>query len=139
VAAATVDAGRQTSLFSIRDDEPKNELTSRVLARALEESDELAEQLFDMAIETLGIGSASVVNIVDVELVVIGGDSRRARSGSGRPDRGSCRAVDLAPESRTDLGVGRPRKRFGRGRCGVARSRRVMSVTAFPRCTRSHL
>ena len=33
----------------------------------------MAEQLFDMAIETLGIGVASVINMVDVELVVIGG------------------------------------------------------------------
>lgn len=73
VAAAMVDAGRQTSLFSIRDDERKDTLTSSVWARALDESDELAEQLFDMAIETLGIGVASVVNMVDVELVVIGG------------------------------------------------------------------
>jgi glucokinase len=73
VAAAMVDAGRQTSLFSIRDDERKDTLTSSVWARALDESDELAEQLFDMAIETLGIGVASVVNMLDVELVVIGG------------------------------------------------------------------
>ena len=73
VAAAMVDAGRQTSLFSIRDDERKDTLTSSVWARALDESDELAVQLFDMAIETLGIGVASVVNMVDVELVVIGG------------------------------------------------------------------
>lgn len=73
VAAAMVEAGRQTSLFSIRDDERKDTLTSRVWARALDEADELAEQLFDMAIETLGIGVASVVNMVDVELVVIGG------------------------------------------------------------------
>lgn len=73
VAAAMVDAGRRTSLFSIRDDEGKDTLTSKVWARALDESDELAEQLFEMAIETLGIGVASVVNLVDVELVVIGG------------------------------------------------------------------
>ncbi len=73
IAASMVDAGRQTSLFAIRDDEGKTRLTSKVWARALEESDSLAEQLFDMAIETLGIGVASVVNLVDVELVVIGG------------------------------------------------------------------
>ena len=33
----------------------------------------MAEELFEMAIETLGIGVASVVNVIDVELVVIGG------------------------------------------------------------------
>ena len=73
VAAAMVDAGRSTSLFEIRDELGKKRLTSKVWARALRESDELAGQLFDMAIETLGIGVASVVNMVDVELVVIGG------------------------------------------------------------------
>ncbi len=73
VAAAMVDAGRPTSLFEIRDKFAKKRLTSKVWARALRESDELAGQLFDMAIETLGIGVASVVNMVDVELVVIGG------------------------------------------------------------------
>ena len=62
VAAAMVDAGRQTSLFEIRDDEGKTQLTSKVWARAFAEGDELAVQLFDMAIETLGIGVASVVN-----------------------------------------------------------------------------
>ncbi|MDC0434328.1 ROK family protein [bacterium] len=72
-AAAMVDAGRTTSLFDIRDDEGKEKLTSKVWARALEEEDELAIQLFDMAIEMLGLGVASVVNVLDVELVVIGG------------------------------------------------------------------
>jgi len=72
-AAAMVDAGRHTALFSIRDAEGKARLTSKVWARALEESDELAGQLFDMAIETLGIGVASAVNLIDIELVVIGG------------------------------------------------------------------
>ena len=72
-AAAMADAGRTTSLFDIRDDEGKEKLTSKVWARALEEEDELAMQLFDMAIEMLGIGVASVVNVLDVELVVVGG------------------------------------------------------------------
>ena len=72
-AEAMVDAGRATSLFDIRDDEGKAGLTSRVWARALDEGDELAVELFDTAIETLGLGVASVVNILDVELVVIGG------------------------------------------------------------------
>lgn len=72
-AAAMVDAGRQTSLFTIRDDEGKSTLTSKVWARALDERDDLARQLFDVAVETLGIGVASVVNMLDVELVVIGG------------------------------------------------------------------
>ncbi|HEY5429451.1 MAG TPA: ROK family protein [Solirubrobacteraceae bacterium] len=73
IAAAMVDAGRHTSLFSIQEHQGKKKLTSKVWAQALNESDELAEQLFEMAVETLGLGIASVVNLVDVELVVIGG------------------------------------------------------------------
>ncbi len=72
-AAAMVDAGRQTSLFDIRNDEGKNTLTSKVWARALAEQDELATRIFGMAIEMLGIAIASVINVVDVELVVVGG------------------------------------------------------------------
>ena len=42
-----VDAGRQTSLFEIQHDENKSRLTSKVWARALDEGDELAVELFD--------------------------------------------------------------------------------------------
>ena len=73
IAHAMADAGRTTSLFDIQRDEGKSKPTSKVWARALDEGDELAGQLFDMAIETLGIGVASAINLIDVELVVIGG------------------------------------------------------------------
>ena len=73
IAHAMADAGRPTSLFDIQRDEDKVKPSSKVWARALDEDDELVEQLFDMAIETLGIGVASVVNVLDVELVVVGG------------------------------------------------------------------
>lgn len=73
IAATMAEAGRTTSLFDIRDEEGKDKLTSRVWARALEDGDELAVQLFDTAIETLGIGVASVVNVLAVQRVVIGG------------------------------------------------------------------
>ncbi len=72
-ANAMVDAGRQTSLFDIRDEEGKRDLTSKVWARALKQSDPLAAELFDTAIENLGIGVASTINVIDVELVVVGG------------------------------------------------------------------
>ncbi len=72
-AAAMVDAGRKSSLFDIADDEGKDKLTSKVWARALAENDALATQVFEMAIEMLGIGIASVINMIDVELVVVGG------------------------------------------------------------------
>ena len=73
VAAGMRDAGRKTSLFSIRDDEDKTALTSKVWARALEEGDELATELMDTAVAMLGVALGSVVNLLDLDLVVVGG------------------------------------------------------------------
>ena len=73
IVSSMVDAGRHTSLFEIQHDEKKSKLTSKVWARALDEGDELAVELFDMAIEVVAGGIGSVINVVDVELVVIGG------------------------------------------------------------------
>ena len=86
IAAAMVDAGKETSLFSIRDEVGKKKLTSKVWAQALGEGDELAQQLFEMAIETLGIGVASVINTLDVERVVVGGGLAE-KLGQGLADR----------------------------------------------------
>ncbi len=73
VVSAMVEAGRPTSLYDIQRDEGKTRLTSRVWARALEEGDALAGELFELAVETIGIGIGSAVNLLDLELVVIGG------------------------------------------------------------------
>jgi len=73
IVSSMVDAGRHTSLFEIQRQEKKSKLTSKVWARALHEGDELAVEVFDMAIEVIAGGIGSVVNVVDVELVVIGG------------------------------------------------------------------
>lgn len=73
VVSTMVDAGRHTSLDHIREDEGKDKLTSKVWARALSEEDELATELFHMAVETLGAGIGSAVNLLDVEMVVVGG------------------------------------------------------------------
>ena len=73
IVASMLDAGRHTSLLEIQREEHKPKLTSKVWARALEEGDELAVELFDMAIDVLAGGIGSVINVVDVELVVIGG------------------------------------------------------------------
>ena len=72
-AAAMVDAGWTTSLLDIRDDEGKDRLTSKVWAEALDEGDALATKLFDTAIETLGIAVGSAINLLDLDLVVVGG------------------------------------------------------------------
>lgn len=73
-AAATMfDAGWPTRLFEIRDEEGKSALTSKVWSTALEQGDELAVRLFDAAIETLGIATGSAINLLDLDLVVVGG------------------------------------------------------------------
>lgn len=73
VASTMVDAGWKTSLFKIRDEEGKTTLTSKVWATALNDEDELATKLFDTAIETLGIAVGSAINLLDLDMIVIGG------------------------------------------------------------------
>lgn len=68
-----VAAGHETRLFEIQEEEGKGRLTSRVWAIALAEGDTVAVELFDTAIDALAAGIGSVVNMLDVELVVIGG------------------------------------------------------------------
>lgn len=72
-ARSMMDSGRDTDLFKIQEEEGKKKLTSKVWARALDEGDELATELFDTAIDVLAVGVASLVNMLDVQRVVIGG------------------------------------------------------------------
>ena len=65
--------GDKTKLFKIMESKGKTRLASGVWAKALREGDKLAEQLIDRAVEALGAGVASAVNLLDVEAVVIGG------------------------------------------------------------------
>ncbi|WP_299036187.1 ROK family protein [uncultured Pseudokineococcus sp.] len=71
--AAMVEAGWKTDLFDIQDEEEKTGLTSKVWARALAEDDELAQRMLASAVQHLGVAVGSVVNLLDVELVVVGG------------------------------------------------------------------
>lgn len=72
-ATAMVAAGRETSLFDIRDAEEKTKLTSKVWAAALEDEDALATELFDTAIALLGVALGSTNNLLDLDRVVVGG------------------------------------------------------------------
>jgi glucokinase len=51
----------------------RTRLTSGIWARALAHGDKLAIQIVDRAVEALGTGVASAINLVDVEAVIIGG------------------------------------------------------------------
>jgi glucokinase len=65
--------GAKTKLFKIMEEKQRDRLTSGVWQEALERDDRLATDLIDEAIAALGAGAASVVNLLDVEAVVIGG------------------------------------------------------------------
>jgi glucokinase len=65
--------GRKTDLFKIMEKRGRTRLTSGVWARALDHGDEMATELIDRAVDALGAGIASAVNLLDVETVVVGG------------------------------------------------------------------
>src|SRR5215218_3802630 len=65
--------GEQTDLFAIMEKKGRQRLTSGIWARALVRQDPMAVRLVDRAIEALGAGVASAVNLLDVEAVILGG------------------------------------------------------------------
>jgi glucokinase len=67
------EEGHKTDLFKLMHKHEKPRLTSGIWERALDHGDDLAAKLIDRAIEALGTGVASAVNLLDVEAVVIGG------------------------------------------------------------------
>ena len=67
------EKGRKTDLFKLMEEHGRDRLTSGIWARALEHGDKLAHQIIDRAVEALGAGIASAVNLLDVEGVIIGG------------------------------------------------------------------
>jgi glucokinase len=66
-------AGRSTVLFDVLEEKGKPQATSGVFKTALDRGDELVADLLDDAIAALGVGIASAVNLLDVEVVVLGG------------------------------------------------------------------
>jgi glucokinase len=67
------EKGHHTDLFKLMKERGRTKLTSAVWAKALERGDKLATELIDEAVQALGAGIASAVNLLDVEAVVIGG------------------------------------------------------------------
>ena len=67
------EKGRKTDLFKLMKEHDHTRLTSGIWARALARGDKLAIQTLDRAVTALGAGIASVVNVLDVEGVIIGG------------------------------------------------------------------
>jgi glucokinase len=65
--------GRDTDLFKLMEKNRRTRLTSSIWAKALERKDGLATELVGDAVEALGAGIASAVNLLDVEMIIIGG------------------------------------------------------------------
>lgn len=67
------EKGVKTDLFKIMKQRGRERLTSAVWAHAIEQEDPLATELIERAVEALGTGIASAVNLLDIEAVIIGG------------------------------------------------------------------
>lgn len=65
--------GAETKLLKIVRKRKRDRMTSGVWARALKHHDPLAGQLIRDAVTALGAGVASVVNVLDIEVVILGG------------------------------------------------------------------
>ena len=72
-ARRRVEAGDKTVLFEIMEERKRDRLSSGIWERALARDDQLALELLEEAVEALGAGVASAVNLLDPEAVVIGG------------------------------------------------------------------
>jgi glucokinase len=67
------EGGEKTDLFKLMEKHEKPRLTSGIWERALDHGDSLTEELIERAIEALGTGIASAINLLDVEAVILGG------------------------------------------------------------------
>ena len=67
------EEGRETKLFALMEKHGRDRLTSGIWARALDREDELAHEIVGEAVEALGAGVASAVNLLDVQAVIVGG------------------------------------------------------------------
>jgi glucokinase len=67
------EEGHKTDLFHLMKKHDRPRLTSGIWARALDHGDRLAIELVDEAVEAIGTGVASAVNLLDVQVVIVGG------------------------------------------------------------------
>src|ERR1700761_3011259 len=65
--------GEKTDLFKLMEKHENPRLTSSIGDRAIDNGDKLAIELIDRAIEALGTGIASAINLLDPEAIIIGG------------------------------------------------------------------
>jgi glucokinase len=67
------ERGQKTKLFDLMRKANRDRLTSGVWERALKENDALARELIDDAYDAIAAASASVVNLLDIDGIIVGG------------------------------------------------------------------
>jgi glucokinase len=72
-ARKRAEKGKQTVLFHLMKERGRSRLTSSIWAHALDRGDKLAAKIVNEAVDAMGAGIASAVNLLDVDAVVIGG------------------------------------------------------------------
>ena len=72
-ARDALEHGHKTRLFKLMEERGRDRLTSGLWERALEHGDKVAAELIDDAVDALGTGIASAINLLDVPAVVLGG------------------------------------------------------------------
>ena len=72
-ARRRVEQKEKTVLFEIMEERGRDRLSSGIWERALARDDQMAIELLEDAVEALGNGIASAVNLLDPDAVVIGG------------------------------------------------------------------
>ena len=80
------ERGQQTKLFELMRKANRDRLTSGVWERALDQGDPLARELIEDAYDAIGAACASVVNLLDIDGVVLGG-GLGTRFGSSATER----------------------------------------------------
>ena len=72
-ARAEMGKGRKSALVKIMRRKGRDRFTSSVWGAAIEQGDKLAIALIDEAVQAIGTGVASALNLLDIEAVIIGG------------------------------------------------------------------
>lgn len=105
-----IAAGEKTVLLQIMEERGRDRLTSGVIARALDRSDNMAHALVADAVWALGVALANAHNLLDLDAILIGGGLPDRlgppfveRVGAAIGPRLFARAPDILPAALGDL------------------------------------
>jgi glucokinase len=97
---ARAEAGEATAMLELMAAKGKERMTSSVWAKATERGDPLATDVLDEAVAALGLAVGSVLNLLDLDTVVVGGGIAE-KLGQALVDRiaEAARPVLLVPDA----------------------------------------